>query len=275
MRVSVVVPSKGCQYLGYLIRSLRSQTVKPYEVVLVLKDCDVRRVEESIKGFNSVIVEQKQGFVTHALNLGKREARGDLLLFTDDDAVPLERWIERYVRLHRLYRDVAGISSRDIYLDLSKIKLKPTPDDMPWVHIFRLFVRSVASTPHPLLKKYRLGVYITKSFEIAHGPCIPQGVCYSLPFRGVNMSFKAEFTYDVWFPEHPLLVRGLGFEQYFGLQLILRGFDTIYVPDNPVIHIVRESLSRVRNRRELEAEIEVMRSLIRELIEHHGALSNG
>jgi len=276
MRISVIIPSKGCQYLEYALRSLRSQTVKPYEVILVLKDCDIRSVEESIKGFNNVVlVEQKRGFVTHAMNLGKREARGDLLLFTDDDAIPLESWIERYVRLHRVYRNVAGISSRDIYLDLGKIKLKPTPDDMPWVRIFRWFVRPVVSPPHSLLKKYRLGVYITKDFEIAHGPCIPEGICYSLPFRGVNMSFKAEFTHDVRFPEHPLLVRGLGFEQYFGLQLVLRGFDTIYVPNNPVLHIVHESLSRTKKLHEVATELEVMRGLIRELIESRGALVNG
>jgi len=33
-----------------------------------------------------------------------------------------------------------------------------------------------------------------------------------------------------------------------------------------VLHIVRESLLRVRNRRELEAEIEVMRGLFAELL---------
>jgi len=272
MKVSVIIPSKGCQYLEYTLRSLKNQTMKPYEVVLVLKDCDIRKVEELTKDFNSVVVEQKRGFVTHAMNLGKREARGDLLLSTDDDAIPLERWIERYIKLHRMYRNVACISSRDIYLDLKRIKLKPTPDDTPWVRIFRWFVRPIISPPYPLLKKYRLGVYITKSFEITHGPCIPRGVCYSLPFRGVNMSFKAEFMYDVWFPEHPRLVRGLGFEQHLGLQLVLRGFDSIYLPDNPVLHIVRESLSRTEKHDEIVAELEIMRSLIRGLIEKNGGL---
>jgi len=266
MRVSIVIPSKGCQYLNYVIRSLRGQTVKPYEVVLVLKGCDVKRVEELSKGLNAVIIEQERGFFTRALNMGKREARGDIVVFTDDDAIPPRGWIERYVRLHALYRNVAGISSRDIYLDLSGLRLKPTPDDMPWVRAFRWLVRPVASRPHPLLRKYRLGVYITDRFEVAHGLCIPYRTCYSLPFRGANMSFKTEYIYDAWFPEHPKLVRAPGNEQYFGLQLILRGFDTIYVPDNPVLHIVRESLSRVRDRRELEAEIEVMRGLFAELL---------
>jgi len=217
MRVSVVVPSKGCQYLDYVIRSLRSQTVRPYEVILVLKDCDVRRVEELAKGLNAVIIEQKRGFFTHALNMGKREARGDIVIFTDDDVISPKGWVKRYVRLHALYKNVAGISSRDLYLDLSSLRLKPTPDDMPWVRVFRWLVRPVVSRPHPLLRKYRLGVYITERFEAVLGPCIPYGPCYSLLFRGANMSFKAEHIHDVWFPEHPKLVRAPGNEQYFAL----------------------------------------------------------
>jgi len=266
MRVSVIIPSKGCQYLEYTLRSLKSQTVKPHEVILVLKDCDIRRVKGLAEGLNAVIIEQKEGFFTHALNMGKRGARGDIVVFTDDDVIPPRGWVERYIRLHMLYRNIAGISSRDIYLDLNSLRLKPTPDDMPWVRVFRWFIRPVASKPHPLLRRYRLGVYITERFEVVHGPCIPYRTCYSLSFRGANMSFKAEYIHDAWFPEHPRLVRAPGNEQYFALQLILKGYDTIYVPDNPVLHIVRESLSRVRNRRELEAEIEVMKRLFSELL---------
>jgi len=266
MRVSIIIPSKECKYLEYAVRSLRSQTVKPYEVVLVLKGCDVKRVEEMAGGLNAVIIEQERGFFTHALNMGKREACGDIVVFTDEDVILPKGWIERYVRLHSIYRNVAGISSRDIYLDLGGLRLKPTPDDMPWVRAFRWLVRPVVSRPHPLLRRYRLGVYITERFEVAHGPCIPYRTCYSLPLRGANVSYKAEYIHDVWFPEHPRLVRAPGNEQYFALQLVLRGFDTIYVPDNPVLHIVRESLSRVRDRRVLEAEIEVMRMLFAELL---------
>jgi len=266
VRVSVVIPSKGCQYLEHTLRTLKEQTAKPYEVVLVLKDCNAKRVEALIGGLNAMIIEQSEGFFTHALNMGKREARGDIVIFADDDVILPRGWIKRYVKLHTLYKNVAGISSRDIYLDLSSLRLRPTPDDMPWVRVFRWFVRPVVSKPHPLLRRYRLGVYITMRFEVAHGPCIPYRSCYSLLFRGANMSFKAEYIHDAWFPEHPKLVRAPGNEQYFALQLILRGFDTIYVPDNPVLHIVHESLSRVRDKRELETEIEVMRGLFAELM---------
>jgi len=248
------------------MKSLKGQVVRPYEVILVLKDCEIRRVEAIIQGLNHIVIEQKRGFFTHALNLGKREARGDIIIFTDDDVIFPKGWVKRYLKLHALYRGAAGIGSRDIYLDLNNIRISPTPDDKPWVRLFRWTLRTAMNEPHPLLSKYRLGVYISKNFAIAYGPCIPYRTCYSLPLRGANMSFKAEYMNDTWFPEHPRLVRAPGNEQYFALQLILKGFDTIYVPNNPVLHITHESLSRTRNKRDLETEIKVMRSLFAKLL---------
>jgi hypothetical protein len=61
--------------------------------------------------------------------MGKKEARGDITVFTDDDVIPLQKWVERYVRLHTAFRDVAGISSIDVYINISNLRLLPTPDD--------------------------------------------------------------------------------------------------------------------------------------------------
>jgi len=91
MKVSIVVQSKGCKYLGYLLTGLRDQSVKPSEVVLVVKGCNLRHIED-LCGRNNlpcVVVEQKSGYVTSAMNIGKKEAKGDLIIFTDDDAVHL------------------------------------------------------------------------------------------------------------------------------------------------------------------------------------------
>ena len=273
MKVSIVVPSKGCIYLRYLLRSLRNQSHKSFEVILILKDCNSKIIEDLCQAYslNCVIIEQEEGYFTHALNLGKREARGDITIFTDDDVIPPQKWVERYIRLHALYRHVAGVCSRDIYIDLERPRLLPIPDDEPVVGLYRLFIRSWLEQPLPLMRKYRLGVYITKKLDIAHGYCIPNKACYSLPLRGANMGFKTNYIYDVRFPEHKLLKRSPGNEQYFALQLVLKGFDTIYVPSNPILHIARsESLSRTKYKEELKKELKIMKSLNRELLQKYG-----
>jgi len=266
MKVSIVVPSKGCIYLKYLLSGLRSQSCKSFEVILIFKDCDLKVVESLCQDYslNCVIIEQKEGYFTHALNLGKREAKGDITIFTDDDVIPPQKWVERYIRLHTLYRHVAGVCSRDIYIDLERPRLLPIPDDEPVIRLYRLFIRSWLEQPLPLMRKYRLGVYITKKLDIAYGYCIPDKICYSLPLRGANMSFKTSYVYDAWFPEHKLLVRAPGNEQYFGLQLVLKNLDIIYVPNNPILHIVRESLSRTTSN--LNSEKEIMKALYEKII---------
>jgi glycosyltransferase involved in cell wall biosynthesis len=273
MKTSIVVPSRGCTYLRYLLRGLRSQSYRFFEVILVLKDCDLKVAEDLCQDYslNCVIIEQREGYFVHALNLGKSEAKGDITIFTDDDVIPPQKWVERYIKLHTIYRHIAGVCSRDVYIDLESVKLLHTPDDKPMVRLYRLFIRSWLEQPLPLLRKYRLGVYITKNLNIAHGYGIPNKTCYSLPFRGANMSFKTSFIYDAWFPEHKLLKRAPGNEQYFTLHLILKGFDTVYVSNNPILHIARsESLSRTMYREELKREFEIMRGLYRELLQKYG-----
>jgi hypothetical protein len=70
----------------------------------------------------------------------------------------------------------------------------------------------------------------------------------------------------VRFPEDQGLVRVPGNEKYLGLQLVLGGFNLKYVPDNPVLYIKHESLSRGVRIRELRAEIEIIRREIARLL---------
>lgn len=91
LRVSVVVPSLVEPWLKLLLRSLRDQTIKPWEIVVVVKprvDKDVKYVEELCKVYdlNCVVVEQSEGFFTRALNMGKKGA-GYVMIFADGGAI--------------------------------------------------------------------------------------------------------------------------------------------------------------------------------------------
>lgn len=201
LKASVIVPSKGGHYLKYLLNALGNQQVRPYEVVLILKDCNLSNVEQLCKNndINDIIIEQRDGHVTQALNIGKKAASGDILIFTDDDAIPPKRWIKTYIELHVNNPKIACFCSRDIYLDLVTMRLLPTPDDRPMVRMYRRLIRPWLEQAHPLFKKYRRGIYLTKQLEIAHGHCIPYETCPSLPFRGVNMSFKQDYIHNAFF----------------------------------------------------------------------------
>lgn len=269
-KISLIIPSKGCKFLEYALRSLANQSLKPTEVILVLKDCEIKIIERLCSEFNLnfILEEQKKGFVTNALNLGKKIAIGDILIFTDDDIIAPEKWIENYVKLFLKLR-VASISSRDVYYDLQKKKILKTPDDKKHIKMFRYFVRPIIDPPHPLLKRYRLGSYISKRYKFVFGRGIPNKECLSLPFRGVNMAFKKEAVEGINFLENEHFIRGFRCEQHFGIQLILKGYESVYTPKNPVYHIVHESLSRVQTKEEIQKlkfEEEIVRKEIMNLL---------
>ncbi|MDI9619977.1 MAG: glycosyltransferase family 2 protein [Candidatus Nezhaarchaeota archaeon] len=273
MKVSVVVPSKGGYYLKYLLPSLNNQSLKPDEVILILKNCNLRDIEALCNQYtlNCVIIEQKRGYYTSALNLGKREASGEVIIFTDDDAIPPRRWVKRYVKIWKkaLY-NIGSISSRDFYIRLNGLRVVPTKDDAIETRIYRWFVRPCLEPPLSVLKKYRFGVYIDKRLNVVHGPFLPYKACFSLPYRGVNMSFRKEAINEADFPVHPSLKRGFGNEQYVGLQLVLKKWELVYTPSNPTLHIQRkESLSRIATkvqRAELKYETSIMRGLFNNLL---------
>jgi glycosyltransferase involved in cell wall biosynthesis len=154
VKVSIVIPSKGCAYLPFVLRGLKYQTTRPSEIILVTKECHIGFVENLCRDYSlpCILIEQRLGYFTHALNIGKREARGDIIIFTDDDVIPLSTWIEKYIKLHTVYRSAASISSRDIYIDLNSMKILPTSDDEIIVRMYRWFVRPWLEQPHPLLK---------------------------------------------------------------------------------------------------------------------------
>jgi glycosyltransferase involved in cell wall biosynthesis len=98
------------------------QTVKPYEVIIVFKGDDLRHAEEicAQSTLNCSIIEQHEGYFTHALNLGKKNVNGDIVIFTDEDAIPNPRWVETYLKLHRSYLNAGCICSRDKYLNIEE-----------------------------------------------------------------------------------------------------------------------------------------------------------
>ena len=90
-----MVPSKGCKYLGYLLTGLRDQSVKPNEVVLAVKECDTKRSKISAVRQASVasLIEQRRGFFTHALNLGKKNAATRNLPLLYKSSILVYSWI--------------------------------------------------------------------------------------------------------------------------------------------------------------------------------------
>ena len=98
--ISVIIPAyNASRVLGACLDALERQTVarERYEIIVV-SDGPVETAVETMADRRGVILlAQPRRGAAAARNLGSRQARGDIILFTDADCVPEPNWIEAMV----------------------------------------------------------------------------------------------------------------------------------------------------------------------------------
>jgi len=136
MKISVLVCTYNrAERLRRMLKSLREAIVPDdslCEVILVdnNSDDDTRFVfEEFEKHYESKIryvFEEKRG-ISHARNRGIKEARGEIIAFTDDDVIVDKYWIQNIEKAFKEHGDVACVGGKILPIwEVSKPKwLKP------------------------------------------------------------------------------------------------------------------------------------------------------
>ncbi len=284
MLASVIVPTyKGARFIPNLLESLGRQSFRDFETIVVVKPCGdgTEEIVEEIcsrHGLEYKILLQNGGYLTHALNMGLKRSSGDIILFADDDAILPQSWVMDYADRHSRFRRSGAISGHSIsfipshgfndilsFTPIFRARRAPRKDELASALTRSLrwrLLRPVFDRPHPAFKKYRLGIFITRSFAIATGPYISRKICFSLPCLGVNMSFKREALQSTTLPEHSLVKIAPYWEQYLGAKVVLEGWESIYDPSIAVVHVEREGLSKSTN----ETERRIMSNLLGKMI---------
>jgi glucosyl-dolichyl phosphate glucuronosyltransferase len=100
-RNSVIISTYSKERIGYLsdcITSLKRQSLKPDEILLVLDPYpDLIEFYESRFSEDVRIVISENPGLSNARNTGVNNSQGDIVSFIDDDAVADERWLENLV----------------------------------------------------------------------------------------------------------------------------------------------------------------------------------
>ena len=106
MYSSVIIPTyHRPQSLIRTLRSLQDQTLANFETIVVDNAADPQ-TERMVVEFNQKArhearyVSHPSGGNTGARHRGAREARGDLLVFTDDDVTFAPRWLEAHLEAY-------------------------------------------------------------------------------------------------------------------------------------------------------------------------------
>jgi glycosyltransferase involved in cell wall biosynthesis len=95
--VSVVVPTyNGAKRISACIEALLKQHTINWFEIIVVDDGSTDETPEVVKTYPSVkLIHQSQAGPAVARNNGARNACGSIILFTDDDCVPLNDWIDK------------------------------------------------------------------------------------------------------------------------------------------------------------------------------------
>lgn len=97
-KISVVIPAYNEEkYIGRTLESLKKQTLKPYEVIVVNNDSR-DKTEEVAKSMGAEVVFEKEKSIGAARKAGFEKAQGDIIATTDADTILPKDWLLRMAK---------------------------------------------------------------------------------------------------------------------------------------------------------------------------------
>lgn len=115
---SVIVPTVGREKnLISLIKKLKLQKLKSFEVIIVVRSID-KKIEEIIlskfKNLKIHFIKQKGDGLVNARNTGLFLSKAEYVVFTDDDVEPSKNWLSEIYKTFIKYPDVVGATGPSI-----------------------------------------------------------------------------------------------------------------------------------------------------------------
>jgi glycosyltransferase involved in cell wall biosynthesis len=97
--VSIVIPTfNGASRIGNCLDALLKQTIARDAEILVVNDGSTDNTKDVVAAYSGVrLINQANGGPAAARNRGAKEARGTIILFTDDDCVPMPDWLSSMI----------------------------------------------------------------------------------------------------------------------------------------------------------------------------------
>lgn len=119
-QVSIIIPVHGkIAYTLHCLRSIQnSQPLASYEVI-ILDDCSTDSTPELlglVRGINTIRNESNLGFL-RSCNKAATHARGDYLLFLNNDTEVLTDWLDELVSTFSIHTNVGLVGSKLVYPD--------------------------------------------------------------------------------------------------------------------------------------------------------------
>jgi glycosyltransferase involved in cell wall biosynthesis len=114
MSVSIIIPTfNGATRIGNCLDALLNQMVRGDAEILVVNDGSTDNTAEVVACYSAVrLVTQSNAGPAAARNRGALEARGTIILFTDDDCVPTPKWL---AAMTKPFEDPSVVGTKGVY----------------------------------------------------------------------------------------------------------------------------------------------------------------
>jgi len=255
---------KRSDLIGYVLEGLERQTYSNFEVLIILKPSgdkteDVVKTHE--KTLRIKLIRQEKGYVVDALNLGLEHAKGDIIAFLDDDAVPFPDWLENHVETYAQSK-VGGVAGNVIPTTLAE-KLTTKDDVSEIIPNIRPFLETMGQKiwSQPLQGLENHLVYISKAGIVDLNSRMSHRARHqtvkSMLGMGANMSVLSEAIGGFRFSDSWIL--GLTWEQFLGWHIWKKGYNLFFNPHARVNHLAHgQTLSRniIHTRKEFLRSVE-------------------
>lgn len=225
MKITVIIPSyRRPAFLKNCLNGFKKQLRLADEILVIVRETD-NSTWELLEKFPAEslplkIFTVKMTGVIAAMNLGLDFARGDIISFIDDDAVPHNDWLAKIEAHFLADPELAGVGGRDrLYQGKQLVEgQKPVVGKLQW------FGRTIAN--------HHLGFGSAREADF---------------LKGVNMSYRYQAIENMRFDRR---MKGTGaqvhFEIAFGLTLKRAGWKLIYDPQIVVDHYCAERFDEDR-----------------------------
>ena len=111
---SIIIPTfNGAARIGHCLDALLPQIAGKDIEILVVDDGSTDSTAVVVSGYRGVrLITQANAGPASARNRGAQEARGRILLFTDDDCVPMPNWLQAMLDC---FDDAAVVGAKGVY----------------------------------------------------------------------------------------------------------------------------------------------------------------
>lgn len=256
MLLSVIIPTYNrSKSLSQLLSRLHEQENRDFEVIVVYRTSG-DGTKNVLKQYKKLLtlkpIEQRSVGCLDALNQGIKNSNGEILVFVDDDALPVKTsFLDEHAKCYTSPK-VGGVvgSSMDVPEELvDKVPYNTEQTKLSNLQRFLLHA-NYANRPLKGLESYR--VFISRAGMVCYNY---NNTKYSLLGRGCNMSVRASAVANFCFPLDSWK-RAYNFEQFMGLHIFSQGYSLLNKPSIGVYHVAHDSLGRGGWNRTFDVELE-------------------